>query len=84
MNIIIVTCIIILTVTFVFLALQLIDTLKQVKNTACAVEKLAENANERLSEIEPTFKAVNSVTSAVTSGWGKLLTVVAGLFKKEN
>ncbi|PIS47720.1 MAG: hypothetical protein COT17_02010 [Elusimicrobia bacterium CG08_land_8_20_14_0_20_51_18] len=82
MNIIFMTCVIVLTVTFVFLALQLIDTLKQVKNTACAVEKLAANANDRLTDIQPAFQAVNSVTSAVTSGWGKLITTVAGLFKK--
>lgn len=82
MNIVITTCIVIVTVTFVLLALQLIDTFKQIKNTAFEVEKLARSANERLQEIQPAFQAVNSVTNAVTSGWVKLISIISGLFKK--
>jgi len=84
MNIVITTCIIIITVTFVLLALQMIDTLKQIKNTAFQVQKLAGNANDRLNDIQPVFQTVNSVTDAVTSGWAKLIAIISSLFKKGN
>jgi len=84
MNVVITTCLIIITVSFVLLVLQLIDTLKQIKNTAFQVEKLAVNANERLNDIQPVFHTVNSLTGAVTSGWAKLVAIITGLFRREN
>jgi len=84
MNFLIYTCVIIITVTFVFLSLELIDALKQIKKTASEIEKLAYNTNRRVEEIEPAFKAVNSVTNTLISGWGKLITFVGTLFNKND
>ena len=77
MNIVLSSCAIIITVVFVFFALEAIDTLKQIRKTAAEAEKLAISANERLADIEPAFKTVNSVTNTVVSGWGKLLTFIS-------
>jgi len=82
MNIVLITCAVVLTVTFVFLALEAMDTLRQIKKTALEVEKLALNANERLLDVQPAFKVVNSVTNTVVSGWGKLIEMVVSIFKK--
>lgn len=82
MNIVLMTCAVVVTVTFVFLALEAIDTLRQIRKTAAEAEKLAINANDRLTDIQPAFQAVNSVTNSVVSGWGKLLTLIGSMFKK--
>ncbi|GAB4033326.1 MAG: hypothetical protein Fur0012_12850 [Elusimicrobiota bacterium] len=82
MNIVLITCAVVITVTFVFLALEAIETLRQVRKTASEVEKLAINANERLTDIQPAFQAVNSVTNSVVSGWGKILALISSVFKK--
>lgn len=82
MNIVLITCAVVITVTFVFLALEAIETLRQVRKTASEVEKLAINANERLTDIQPAFQAVNSVTNSVVSGWGKILALIGSVFKK--
>ncbi|MEW5951775.1 MAG: hypothetical protein GX447_05045 [Elusimicrobia bacterium] len=82
MNIVLMCCAILITVVFVFLSLEAIDTLKQIKKTAAEAEKLAINANERLTDIEPAFKTVNTVTNGVISGWGKLITLITSFFGK--
>ncbi len=82
MNIVLSSCAVIITVVFVFLSLEAIDTLKQIKKTAAEAEKLAVNANERLTDIEPAFKTVNSVTNTVVSGWGKLITFISSFLRK--
>lgn len=82
MNIVLASCAVIITVVFVFLSLETIDTLRQIKKTAAEVEKLAVNSNARLADIEPAFKTVNSVTNAFVCGFDRIITFVSSFFKK--
>lgn len=82
MNIVLITCAVVVTVALVFLALEAIDALRQIKKTALEIEKLAINANERLLDVQPAFKVVNSVTNTVVSGWEKLIEMMVSIFKK--
>lgn len=83
MDILLVSCAIIVTLAFVALVIQFILTLQQVRHTAKAVEYLALNADGKLTAMDPMIGAVKNVSNAVTSGWFKAAQMIYGLFSKE-
>lgn len=83
MDVIILTCVIIVTLAFVALVVQAILTLQQVRYTAKAVEYLALNADGKLTAMDPVIGAVKDVSNAFTNGWFKIARSVYGLFTKE-
>jgi uncharacterized protein YoxC len=83
MEIIFVSCAIIVTLAFVALVVQAILTLQQVRHTAQAVEYLALNADGKLTAMDPVIGAIKTVSNAVTNGWFKAAQTIYGLFSKE-
>lgn len=83
MEIILVSCAIIVTLAFVALVVQAILTLQQMRHTAKAVEYLALNADGKLTAMDPVIGAVKNVSNAVSSGWFKAAQMIYGLFSKE-
>jgi uncharacterized protein YoxC len=80
MDTILTVCAVTVTLAFVALAAQAIVTLRQLRNTARAVEYLALNADGKLTALDPVIGAVKTVSGAVSSGWFRLAQTVYGLF----
>ena len=80
---ILIVCAVIVTVAFVALVVQAVLTLQQVRHTAKAVEFLALNADGKLTALDPVIGAVQSVTTAVSSGWFKLAQVFYGMLARK-
>lgn len=83
METILIVCAIVVTLAFVTLVVQAVLTLQQVRHTAKAVEFLALNADGKLTALDPMIGAVQSVTSAVSSGWFKLAQVFYGMLARK-
>lgn len=83
MDVIIVSCVVIVTLAFVALVVQAVLTLQQVRHTAKAVEYLALNADGKLTALDPLVGAVKTVSSAVSNGWFKAAQTVYGFFSRE-
>lgn len=83
MDVILVTCAIIVTLAFVALVVQAVLTLQQLRHTAKAVEYLALNADGKLTAMDPVIGAVKTVSNAVTAGWFKAAQTIYGLFSRE-
>lgn len=83
MEIILVTCAVIVTLAFVALVVQAMLTLQQVRHTARAVEYLALNADGKLTALDPLITGVRSVADAVSSGWFRAAKAVYGLFSRD-
>ncbi len=83
METILIVCAVIVTVAFVALVVQAVLTLQQLRHTAKAVEFLALNADGKLTALDPVIGAVQSVTTAVSSGWFKLAQVFYGMLARK-
>lgn len=83
METILIVCAIVVTAAFVALVVQAVLTLQQVRHTAKAVEFLALNADGKLTALDPVIGAVQSVSSAVSSGWFKLAQVFYGMLARK-
>ena len=83
METIFIVCAVVVTLAFVALVIQAVMTLQQVRHTAKAVEFLALNADGKLTELDPVFGAVRTVTGAVSSGWFKLAQVFYGMLARK-
>ncbi|MEF3279707.1 MAG: hypothetical protein K6357_01905 [Elusimicrobiota bacterium] len=81
MSIVLSTCAVIITVIIVLVALEFIDTLKQIKTSASAIEKLARDANNRVAEVEPVFKIVNSISSSINNAFSSIANKLTSIFK---
>lgn len=81
MYIVLSTCIIIITVMIIFLSLEFIDTLKHIKNASIAIEKLAKDADSRVTEVEPVFKIVNSLSLGVNKLFSNILEKISSIFR---
>jgi uncharacterized protein YoxC len=73
-------CAVTATLVFVALAAQAILTLRQIRNTAKAVEYLALNADGKLTALDPVVSAVQTVADSVSSGWFRAARAVYGFF----
>ncbi len=82
MDVILVTCAIIVTLAFVALVVQAILTLQQLRHTAKAVEYLALNADGKLTALDPLVTGVKNVSEAISSGWFKAARAVYGFFSR--
>jgi uncharacterized protein YoxC len=83
MDVILITCAVIVTLAFVALVVQAILTLQQLRHTAKAVEYLALNADGKLTALDPVIGAVKAVSGAVTNGWFKAAQTIYGLFSRD-
>lgn len=83
MDVILITCAVIVTLAFVALVVQAIQTLQQLRHTAKAVEYLALNADGKLTALDPVIGAVKAVSGAVTNGWFKAAQTIYGFFSRD-
>ncbi|HBB68068.1 MAG: hypothetical protein A2X28_05695 [Elusimicrobia bacterium GWA2_56_46] len=83
METIFVVCAVTATLAFVALAAQAILTLRQLRQTAKAVEYLALNADGKLTAMDPVVDAVQTVASGISSGWFRAARAFYGFFAKK-
>jgi len=80
MTTVLAVCAVVATLAFAALAAQAIVTLRQVRNTARALEYLALNADGKLTALDPVVNAVQSLADGVASGWFRAARAIYGLF----
>ena len=80
MTTVLVVCAVVVTLAFTALAAQAIVTMRQIRNTARAVEYLALNADGKLAALDPVVDAVQTVAEGVSAGWFHAARAVYGLF----
>lgn len=79
---ILVTCAVAVTLAFIVLVFQAVQTLIQVRHTAKAVEYLALNADGKLTALDPIIAGAKSLSNSVSAGWFRAAQFVYGLFRK--
>ena len=76
---ILVVCAVVATLAFTALAVQAVMTLRQVRNTAKAVEYLALNADGKLTAMDPVVNGIQVLAEGVSSSWFHAARVIYGL-----
>ena len=79
MTTILVVCAVVATLAFTALAIQAIMTLRQVRNTAKALEYLSLNADGKLTALDPVVNGVQVLAEGVSSGWFRAARIIYGL-----
>ncbi|HOW27550.1 MAG TPA: hypothetical protein PK876_03480 [Elusimicrobiota bacterium] len=90
MEIFLIICGTLLTATLIVTSVYLIQTLMQVRQTARAVQVLAENVNQEMVKLRSATDTVSSLASQLTGVYGKVASVgfsllgglAKGLFKR--
>jgi len=82
MDIVISICIILVTVIFIIVAIEFIDTLKHIKSAATNIEKLAKDMDNRIIDVEPAFKMVNGVSNTIREFISEAINRIAIFFKQ--
>jgi len=80
MNIIISTCLVIVTVIIILVAIEIIETLKKVKSAAGSLEKLSRDIDDRVMEVEPAFKMVQGVSNKINNIVSAIINGITSLF----
>jgi len=80
MNIIISTCLVIVTVIIILVAIEIIETLKKVKSAAESLEKLSRDIDDRVMEVEPAFKMVQGVSNKINNIVSAIINGITSLF----
>ncbi len=83
MEMVISVCVVIFTVVFVVLAIEIIGTLKKIKTATDDFDRLIKNLNERVEEVSTTFAGLNRITSTFYSFVDGIFLKLFSLFKKD-
>ncbi|MCX7905378.1 MAG: hypothetical protein N2446_01590 [Elusimicrobiales bacterium] len=82
MEVVISVCVVIVTVLFILVAIEVIDTLKKVREAIDSISKVAMNLNEIVENTKPAFKGVRVISDGITTIVNNILYKLLNLFKK--
>lgn len=82
MQIVITICVIIITLVIIIVAVEFIDTLKRISCAAEEISKLTININERIDDIKPAFKSINTISSGIYSLIDSVISKINSLLKR--
>ncbi|MCX7642103.1 MAG: hypothetical protein N2Z20_05670 [Elusimicrobiales bacterium] len=82
MQIVISICVVIITVMFILIAIEIIDTLKKLKEAAQNISKLTSDVDELIENAKPAFKGIRFVSDGINTIISNILSKLFKLFNK--
>ncbi len=83
MQIVIGVCVVIFTAVFVVLAIEMIETLKRIRDAGESLNNLVKNINERVDDVKPAFVEFNRLSRSAFSFINGFFSVISSFFRKD-
>ncbi|MGC8866799.1 MAG: hypothetical protein ACP5IO_03970 [Elusimicrobiales bacterium] len=83
MQIVIGVCVVIFTAVFVVLAIEMIETLKRIRDAGESFNNLVKNINERVDDVKPAFVEFNRLSQRAFSFINGFFSVISSFFRKD-